>query len=68
MYTPMLKLALCSTQGPKQAQVVATILKSMGVEDYEPRVVVQLLEFMQRMSQTNKALKGLVYNATALCW
>lgn len=50
----MLTLVLCSAQGPKQAQVVATILKSMGVEDYEPRVVVQLLEFMQRMFQTSK--------------
>lgn len=33
---------------PKDAKLVAHILKSMGVEEYEPRVVNQLLEFMYR--------------------
>lgn len=33
---------------PRDAKVVALILKSMGVEHYEPRVVNQLLEFIHR--------------------
>ncbi|GJP33832.1 hypothetical protein CLOM_g18339 [Closterium sp. NIES-68] len=33
---------------PRDARVVASILKSMGVDDYEPRVVHQLLEFAYR--------------------
>lgn len=35
---------------PQDAKVVIEILKSMGVDDYEPRVVNQLLEFMYRKS------------------
>ncbi len=31
---------------PMDAKIVALLLKSMGVEDYEPRVINQLLEFM----------------------
>ena len=38
-----------SAQGPRQAAIVQNILKSRGVEDYEPRVTLQLIEFMQRM-------------------
>lgn len=30
---------------PKDAQVMVAVLKDMGVTDYEPRVVNQLLEF-----------------------
>eukprot|EP00029_Vermamoeba_vermiformis_P011393 TRINITY_DN6255_c0_g1_i1.p1 TRINITY_DN6255_c0_g1~~TRINITY_DN6255_c0_g1_i1.p1 ORF type:complete len:171 (+),score=60.67 TRINITY_DN6255_c0_g1_i1:681-1193(+) len=33
---------------PMDAKIVALLLKSMGVEDYEPRVVNQLLEFMNK--------------------
>ena len=33
---------------PKDAQVMAAILKDMGVMDYEPRVVNQMLEFAYR--------------------
>ena len=33
---------------PKDAQVISTILKDMGVHDFEPRVVHQLLEFAYR--------------------
>lgn len=36
------------TSLPKDAQVIASILKDMGVTDYEPRVVNQLLEFVYR--------------------
>lgn len=30
---------------PKDAQVIMSILKELGVTDYEPRVINQLLEF-----------------------
>ncbi|XP_058124283.1 transcription initiation factor TFIID subunit 9 [Anopheles coustani] len=33
---------------PKDAQVVMSILKELGVNDYEPRVINQLLEFTYR--------------------
>eukprot|EP01104_Vermistella_antarctica_P001310 TRINITY_DN11366_c0_g1_i1.p1 TRINITY_DN11366_c0_g1~~TRINITY_DN11366_c0_g1_i1.p1 ORF type:complete len:172 (+),score=41.79 TRINITY_DN11366_c0_g1_i1:112-627(+) len=35
---------------PRDAKTIALILASMGVEEYEPRVVNQLLEFMYRYS------------------
>lgn len=35
---------------PKDAQVVMSILKELGVQDYEPRVINQLLEFTYRRS------------------
>ena len=31
--------------GPRDAAVMEAILKEMGVEDYEPNVVHQMLEF-----------------------
>lgn len=34
---------------PKDAQVIMSILKELGVSDYEPRVINQLLEFTYRM-------------------
>jgi len=39
-----------ATQGkiPKDAQVIISILKEIGIQDYEPRVVNQLLEFTYR--------------------
>jgi len=33
---------------PRDAQVIALLLNSMGVKEWEPRVVPQLLEFMHR--------------------
>ena len=30
---------------PKEAQVMSAILKDMGISDYEPGVVNQMLEF-----------------------
>jgi len=33
---------------PKDAQVMAAILKDMGVTDYEPRVINQMMEFSYR--------------------
>lgn len=31
---------------PRDAQVIAALLKSMGVQEWEPRVINQLMEFM----------------------
>ena len=33
---------------PRDAQVMSAILKDMGVTDYEPRLVNQMLEFTYR--------------------
>lgn len=33
---------------PKDAQVIMSMLKDMGVQDYEQRVLNQLLEFTYR--------------------
>lgn len=33
---------------PKDAQVIMSILKDLGVQEYEPRVINQLLEFTYR--------------------
>lgn len=33
---------------PKDAQVIMAIMKELGVTDYEPRVINQLLEFIYR--------------------
>lgn len=30
---------------PKDAQVIMSILKDLGIQEYEPRVINQLLEF-----------------------
>lgn len=37
---------------PKDAQVMAAILRDMGITDYEPRVINQLLEFSYRYVTT----------------
>jgi transcription initiation factor TFIID subunit 9B len=33
---------------PRDARIVSLILQSLGVEDYDPKVVHQLLEFAHR--------------------
>lgn len=33
---------------PKDAQVIMSIMKDMGIVDYEPKVINQLLEFTYR--------------------
>jgi hypothetical protein len=38
-----------NTEIPRDAKLIQNILTSMGVEEYEPRVVNQLLEFMYSM-------------------
>ncbi|XP_013782936.1 transcription initiation factor TFIID subunit 9B-like [Limulus polyphemus] len=40
------------TSGPKDVQVMAAILKDMGVIQYEPRVINQMLEFTYRYVTT----------------
>lgn len=35
-------------QQPRDARIIALILQSLGVEDYDPKVVHQLLEFAHR--------------------
>lgn len=37
-----------NTELPRDARLVALLLRSMGVEDYEPKVLLQLLDFMHR--------------------
>lgn len=34
---------------PKDAQVIVSIMKDMGITEYEPKVINQLLEFTYRM-------------------
>lgn len=43
---------------PRNAQMMALLLKSMGIEEWEPRVINQLLEFMY--SYTSDILKDSV--------
>ena len=38
---------------PKDAQVMMAILKEMGVTEYEPRVINQMLEFTYGKNHTN---------------
>lgn len=43
---------------PKDAQVIMSIMKDMGITEYEPRVINQLLEFTYRkLSHTPTSLK-----------
>jgi transcription initiation factor TFIID subunit 9B len=44
---------------PKDAQVIMSIMKDMGIHEYEPRVINQLLEFTYRKYVKRK---GYVYN------
>ena len=39
------EMASLAKSTPKDAQVMMAILKDMGVTDYEPRVINQMLEF-----------------------
>ncbi|NWR50655.1 TAF9 factor, partial [Regulus satrapa] len=43
---------------PKDAQVMAQILKDMGITEYEPRVINQMLEFAYRMSPGHREVMG----------
>ena len=50
------QLLIKSPDVPDDAKIIILILKSMGVERYEQRVVHQLLDFVHRYAM--KALKG----------
>ena len=39
---------LTTAEAPKDARIVALILKSMGIDEFDPRVIHQLLEFMHQ--------------------
>ena len=39
---------------PRDARAMKAILKEMGVEDFEPRVINQMLEFTYRKSKCQK--------------
>jgi len=44
-------MAAVNTAGkstPREAQIMAAILKDMGVNEYEPRVINQMMEFSYR--------------------
>ena len=43
---------------PKDAQVMISILKDMGINDFEPRVVNQMLEFSYRLQTLMKWLQS----------
>ncbi|OAD76263.1 hypothetical protein PHYBLDRAFT_16454 [Phycomyces blakesleeanus NRRL 1555(-)] len=45
---------------PRDARIIALILQSLGVEDYDPKVVQQLLEFAHRYT-TDVFQDALVY-------
>jgi hypothetical protein len=42
---------------PKDAQVIMSIVKDMGILEYEPRVINQLLEFTYRKPVTFCVIK-----------
>ena len=50
MTKPRVAADLVPSEEPRDAKIIALILKSMGVEDYEPRVIPQFLEFAYRTS------------------
>lgn len=54
---------------PKDAQVIMSILKELGVSDYEPRVINQLLEFTYRKCEgwINKVEHKLIPSRYRIC-
>lgn len=52
---------LSATDMPEEAKIVAKILKSMGIDDCEPNVLPQFLEFMHRYI-TDVLQDALVYS------
>jgi hypothetical protein len=43
-----------STKIPRDALVIQAILKDMGITEYEPRVINQLLEFIYRKPRNSQ--------------
>ena len=55
---------------PKDARVMISILKDMGIMDFEPRVVNQLLEFSYRYISTileDSKVCNILKNFSVLC-
>lgn len=48
---------------PRDARIVSLILQSLGVEDYDPKVVHQLLEFAHRkkLQKTHHGTSQLIF-------
>lgn len=46
--SPLRAMASAERRIPRDAAVVINVLRSMGVEEWEPRVVNQLMEFVHR--------------------
>ncbi len=59
---------MAAFSGPRDAAVMEAILKEMGVEDYEPNVINQMLEFSYSkklasyMHRYNYDIYGICYN------
>ena len=51
---------------PKEAQIMAAILKDMGVNEYEPRVVNQMMEFSYRKNML--LLTPVIVGVAVLCF
>ena len=49
-----IKMAAPAKSTPKDAQVMMAILNDMGLTDYEPRVVNQMLEFTYRKCKISR--------------
>jgi len=47
-----------STKIPRDALVIQAILKDMGITEYEPRVINQLLEFIYRKPRNRRIDKN----------
>lgn len=51
---PNVPQAQSKDQVPRDSRVMQLILQAAGVEEYEPKVVQQLLEFAHRKYRSNK--------------
>ena len=49
-----------STRTPKDAQVIISMLSEAGINDYEPRVVNQMLEFTYSMFANDLSIQILI--------
>lgn len=54
--------------GPRDASVMEAILKEMGVEEYEPNVINQMLEFSYSENNEQTAVCDRFLGYTSLSW
>lgn len=52
---------------PKDAQVIMSILKELGISEYEPRVINQLLEFTYRKFYICRFCKTIIIYTVNRC-